>query len=138
MSALLSLYEHLHPDDATPADADRIFEQFQSYAGSAVLIGWAGETAVASCTLVVIPNLTRGGRPFGLIENVVTHSAHRNRGFAKAVLLAATERAWEADCYKVMLLTGAADPTAHALYHSAGFSQSKTGYQMRRDAVREG
>ena len=41
---------------------------------------------VASCTLTLTPNLTRGCRPYGVIENVVTDVGFRKRGFAKAVL----------------------------------------------------
>lgn len=37
-------------------------------------------------SLVVIPNLTLGGAPYALIENVVTDSAHGNRGHDKAIL----------------------------------------------------
>lgn len=76
---------------------------------------------VASCNLTIIPNLTRACRPYGLIENVVTHRAYRNRGFGKAVLARAVEVAWEQDCYKVMLMTGRKDEATLRFYQSAGF-----------------
>jgi GNAT superfamily N-acetyltransferase len=60
----------------------------------------------SSCTLVVIPNLTRSGQPYGLIENVVTHSTYRGRGFGKHILQEGRS-AWKADCYKV---TGSKSP----------------------------
>jgi GNAT superfamily N-acetyltransferase len=86
----------------------------------------------SSCTLVVIPNLTRSGQPYGLIENVVTHSTYRGRGFGKQILQAAVEAAWKADCYKVMLMTGSKRPSTLAFYAAAGFEQNKTGFQIRR------
>jgi GNAT superfamily N-acetyltransferase len=49
-------------------------------------MGIAEDAIIASCTLVVIPNLARGGQPYGLIENVVTHAAYRGRGFGKRLL----------------------------------------------------
>ena len=37
--------------------------------------------------------------------------------------------AWEAGCYKVMLLTGRNDPAVHRLYRRAGFLPDvKAGY----------
>jgi GNAT superfamily N-acetyltransferase len=131
---LLSLYTHLNPADPIPSleVAQRRLEALQKYPGSAVFIGIVNASTIASCTLVVIPSLTRGGQPYGLIENVVTHTQHRGRGYGKQVLRAAVMAAWEADCYKVMLMTGSKDLATLAFYTSAGFEQSKTGFQVRR------
>ena len=131
---LLSLYSHLHPADQSPnlGVAERSFEDLQKYDGSTIFVGTIEDVLVASCTLIVIPNLTRNARSYGLIENVVTHNDHRNRGFGKRLLKAAIEAAWEADCYKVMLMTGSKKPSTLAFYESAGFEQSKIGFQVRR------
>jgi len=106
------------------------------YEGSVILIGLVGTELATSCTLAVIPNLTRGGAPYALIENVVTHAEHRSRGFGKAILEAAIGRAWDAGCYKVMLMTGSKRPWTLAFYEAAGFEPSKTGFQIRRHPVR--
>jgi GNAT superfamily N-acetyltransferase len=139
LSELLALYSHLDPDDRLPLleQAEQRFEQLGCYAGSGIFIGHADGALAASCTLVVIPNLARGGQPYGLIENVVTHSTYRGRGYGKQILRAAVEAAWNADCYKVMLMTGSKKPSTLAFYASAGFEQNKTGFQVRRLPARQ-
>ena len=134
LQGLHELYRHLDANDArsSPDEAVAVFKRFLRYPGSAILIGTVGDVLVTSCTLVVIPNLTRGGKPYALIENVVTHAGWRKRGFGSAILRAATERAWDEGCYKVMLLTGSRSPETLAFYAAAGFEQSKTGFQIRR------
>jgi ribosomal protein S18 acetylase RimI-like enzyme len=133
---LLELYRHLNPDDvpASIADARAIFAQFASQPGNIVFIGFIGDALVTSCTLITIPNLTRRGTPYALIENVVTHEDHRRAGHGRAVLEAAADAAWQAGCYKVMLMTGRNDPGTLDFYKRAGFEQSKTGFQIRRPA----
>ena len=49
---------------------------------------------VSSCTLIIIDNLTRSGRPFGLIENVITHREYRKREYGTSILYKAIER-WQ-------------------------------------------
>ncbi|MGE4339936.1 MAG: GNAT family N-acetyltransferase, partial [Pigmentiphaga sp.] len=71
------------------------------------------------------PNLTRGCKPYGLIENVVTHAAFRGRGHAKALLGHALKAAWIAGCYKVMLMTGRKDEATLKFYESAGFDRQE-------------
>ena len=138
VSCLLDLYVHLNPDDSRcpTEDAVAILDHLLRYERSVILVGVIGDTLVTTCTLVVIPNLTRGGRPYALMENVVTHADHRGAGFGKAVLAAGVERAWEAGCYKVVLMTGSKKASTLAFYEAAGFEQSKTGFQVRRAAVR--
>jgi len=138
LPAVLKLYPDLNPDDPDVAtvDAERIWDQFQRYPGSAIFIGLVAGVAVTTCTLVVIPNLTRGGAPYGLIENVATDAAHRKKGFGQAVLKAAIAAAWQQRCYKVMLLTGSTNPATLKFYRDVGFEQNKTGFQIRQIPVR--
>ena len=140
LAALLKLYPHLNPDDpdVPPAEAERIWDQFLRYGGSAIFMGLVGTTPVTTCTLVVIPNLTRGGAPYGLIENVVTDAAHRKKGYGQAVLKVAIAAAWQQRCYKVMLLTGSTNPATLKFYRDVGFEQNKTGFQIRQIPPRAG
>jgi GNAT superfamily N-acetyltransferase len=135
---LYALYDHLSPNDArcAPEEAVAVFRRFLLYPGSAILVGTIRDAFAASCTLVVIPNLTRGGNPYALIENVVTHASWRKRGFGSAILKAATDQAWEHGCYKVELMTGSKNPATLAFYEAAGFEQTKTGFQIRRQPAR--
>ena len=104
LEAIRELYRQLQPDDPEldEAAARKAWARLLDHPGLTVLVGaTAHGILAASCTLVVIPNLTRGGRPYALIENVVTHAAHRQRGHGRALLHAAVAAAWEAGCYKV-------------------------------------
>ncbi|MGF0538153.1 GNAT family N-acetyltransferase [Agrobacterium sp. ES01] len=135
---LLTLYRELQPDDPELPVSDAVarLEQLHRLPASGIFLGWIGAEPVTTCMLVVIPNLTRGGAPYALIENVVTANAYRRRGYGKLILQSAIEAAWQTGCYKVMLLTGSTRPETLAFYEAAGFEQSKTGFQIRRVARR--
>jgi GNAT superfamily N-acetyltransferase len=139
LPALLALYSQLHPDDepVSPAVGARLLERLSLYPGSSIVLGLRDDAVVATCTLIVIPNLTRGGASYAFVENVVTDAQHRKRGYGKAILQAAITTAWRHDCYKVMLLTGSRDPATLRFYQEAGFEQSKTGFQARRIPARD-
>ncbi len=132
--ALLTLYDFLSSDnERCPLElAKANISKIHLIDGSAVLLGEIDDDAVTTCTLIVVPNLSRGGRPYAVIENVVTHPDHRGKGFGTAILDAACERAWSHGCYKVMLSTGSTRPATLSFYQSAGFEQSRTGFQKRQ------
>jgi GNAT superfamily N-acetyltransferase len=132
---MLALYRHLNPDDPvlTPDQADAAWSAMFGSDMMTVFVAEADEALVSSCTLLVIPNLTRGARPYALVENVVTRADYRKRGLARAVLEAALDAAWAADCYKVMLATGSKNPETLRFYERSGFERGgKTFFQARR------
>lgn len=134
LDGLLALMRHLNPSDVPADDAAQAASWAAMLASPLVTVVVAEMQGVlaASCVLVVVPNLTRGGRPFAVIENVVTHGGYRRQGLGHAVLAEAVARARQAGCYKVMLATGSKEPGTHRFYQEAGFaSGSKTQYEMR-------
>ena len=139
LDGLAALYPHLNPSDE-PISRDLAtarLDAINQIPGSTVLLGLLHDELVASCTLIVIPNLTNGGKPYALIENVVTDARHRGQGYGTRILHAAAKAAWDAGCYKVMLMTGSKQPSILKFYENAGFEQSKTGFQMRRISARQ-
>ena len=68
-----------------------------------------------------------------VIENVITDQDHRNMSIGKAVMRYAINRAWEAGCYKVMLLTGRKEESTLEFYRSCGLKSGlKTAFIAKR------
>jgi GNAT superfamily N-acetyltransferase len=134
-AAVLALYQHLHPHE-TPletATAERVWSALLSSGLTTVIVAQAADALLSSCTLAIVPNLSRGGRPYGVIENVVTHAEHRRQGLGRRVLAHALDLAWRADCYKVHLATGSQREATLRFYEGAGFqSGGKTYFELRR------
>lgn len=138
LEALLALYVHLHErDDPLPPhdEVEAVWSEALANPGIKYFGGFAEGALVSSCTLTVIPNLTRACRPYGVIENVVTHAAHRGRGWGRAVLAHALGEAWRQRCYKVMLLTGRKDEATLRFYERAGFDRHGKQAFLAKPAV---
>lgn len=132
LSALLDLYRQLHATDAPLPDEETLEQLWNEISNDPKLHYFVAEVEgqlVASCTLAIIPNLTRGARPYGVIENVVTHANYRRQGIGTQLLKYALQTAWEQKCYKVMLLTGTKQEATLHFYEQAGFQRGvKTGF----------
>ena len=133
---VLDLYKHLHESDEAFPELEVLDSAWTQLIDNELTHCFVIEDSgllVCSCILSLTPNLTRGCRPFGLIENVVTRAEHRRKGLGRRVISNALEFAWEANCYKVMLMTGRKDQAVYDFYASCGFSgDEKRAFIARR------
>jgi GNAT superfamily N-acetyltransferase len=124
LNAVLELYKQLHPDDlACPSYSElkRIWSRISSSPVVRCYLAEQDGKIVATGTFAVIPNLTRGGRPYGLVENVVTDKGFHRRGIGKELLHHILREAEHRDCYKVMVLTDVHRRGIEDFYRSVGF-----------------
>ncbi len=131
LNALLELYLHLH-EDAVPAIDEHLKSTWNQIIGDPnhhIIVNEIDGKIVSSCVCVIIPNLTRGVRPYAFIENVVTHADYRCHGYARECLDYAKSIAVKENCYKMMLLTGSKNPATLRFYENAGYNSSdKTAF----------
>ena len=140
LAGLLSLYAELRPNDPVLAPSvarEALLRRLLAAPGVRLLVAEVEGQLAATCQLGVIPTLTNGGRPFAIIEHVVTASAFRRRGLSQQLLAQALTLAWELDCYKVMLLSGEGREGAHRLYEKLGFKAGiEKGFVIKQAEAR--
>lgn len=122
MAGVLSLYRQLNPDDATVEHhtAEMAWSALLSSDLTTVFVIDIGGVLVSSCTLAIVPNLSRGARPYGVIEN------------EPCCMLPSTGHG-AANCYKVLLATGSQRESTLRFYEGAGFQRGgKTYFEIRR------
>lgn len=131
LQALLTLYTQLHGNDMPAIDEplEKLWSGILVDKNHHVIAGFEDGALITSCVLIVVPNLTRCQRPYALIENVITHEAFRNRGYATSVLNCARDIAKKENCYKIMLLTGSKEESTLNFYERAGYNRNdKTAF----------
>lgn len=131
LQEILRLYLHLH-EDHIPEDNKQLqdtWKQILHDPNHHLIVKEEQGKIVSSCVCVIIPNLTRNVRPYAFIENVVTDSAYRGKGYAAECLDYAREIARAQGCYKMMLLTGSKSEKTLDFYRRAGYnSADKTAF----------
>lgn len=131
LNELLKLYTHLH-ESGVPEDNEKLrntWTQILNDKNHHIIVCEVEGKIVASCVCVIILNLTRNIHPYAFVENVVTHSDYRGKGYATACLDFAKEIAVLEDCYKMMLLTGSKSESTLRFYERAGYNSiDKTAF----------
>lgn len=131
LEQILALYLYLH-ETSVPKDSSQLrntWHQIIRDGNHHLIVCEIDGKIVSSCVCVIIPNLTRNVRPYAFIENVVTHTAYRGRGYATGCLNYAKRIAQDRNCYKLMLLTGSKDENTLRFYEKAGYNSSdKTAF----------
>ena len=131
VNEILELYLSLH-EDSVPGDGERlrgVWSQILADPNHHLLVNERDGQLVASCACVIVPNLTRGLRPYALVENVVTREGFRRRGYATQCLDRARQIAAAAGCYKMMLMTGSGSAGTLSFYKKCGYNaEDKTAF----------
>lgn len=131
LNGLLELYLHLH-EESVPEMTEHLSRAWKTILADEnhhIIVKEVEGKPVSSCVCVIIPNLTRGIRPYAFVENVVTHAEYRGKGYATECLNYAKALAEQAGCYKMMLLTGSKKESTLKFYERAGYNSSdKTAF----------
>lgn len=131
LNELLELYLFLH-EEGLPEDNEHLrntWSQIINDPNHHIIVNVIDGKIVSSCVCVIIPNLTRGIRPYAFVENVVTHADCRGKGYATECLNYAKQIAIDNNCYKMMLLTGSKRESTLKFYENAGYNKNdKTAF----------
>lgn len=131
LNELLNLYLDLHENEV-PEMSETLKNTWDTIIHDEnhhIIVNEIDGRIVSSCVCVIIPNLTRGIRPYAFIENVVTNKDYRGKGYATECLAYAKEIAGKSKCYKMMLLTGSKKEATLKFYENAGYNSSdKTAF----------
>ena len=128
---LMTLYMQLHDNPFPERDGrvEAIWQGILNDPNHHIIVAEEDGKIVSSCVCVIIPNLTRGQRPYAFVENVITDEAYRRRGLARACLDFARDIAARENCYKMMLLTGSKQQGTLDFYEGSGYNKNdKTAF----------
>jgi GNAT superfamily N-acetyltransferase len=132
LSELINLYKQLQPNDPDVYENSALKDTWDLIYNNPNLYYIVVEVdgrIVSSCNIAIVKNLTRNLRPYGLVENVITDSNYRKKGYASKAINMAMDIAKDNNCYKVMLLTGSKREETLKFYEQAGFIRGiKTGF----------
>jgi len=126
LNAMLHLYMQFH-DTPMPEESRSLLKAWQdilSAKNQHVIVGEIDGKIVTSCTLIIVPNLTHGHRPFAIIENLITDMDYRRKGYARQILEYAKDLAKQDNCYKIMLNTGSKDENILNFYEDMGYNSN--------------
>jgi GNAT superfamily N-acetyltransferase len=130
---ILELYKQLNPsnNDFSIENANKIWDKIENGNIKYFIAKDNGEI-IASCYIIIVPNLTFNGKSIGYIENVITGEKYRRRGIGKKIMEMAINYAKEENCYKVVLQSGIKRTMAHKFYETIGFNgESKKAFELR-------
>jgi GNAT superfamily N-acetyltransferase len=129
---ILELYETLtgEPHKLARHETQPLFDEIKAMPGHELLVAEADGAVVGSMVLLIVPNFSHGALPWAIVENLVVDAGRRRQGIGRLLMDYARERAREAGCYKIQLLSNTKRQEAHRFYKALGFKTSAYGFRM--------
>lgn len=132
LQELFELYdEYNRPRDQHPdiEEANNILAQIRRQ--DAEIFVAVDPSILGTYMIHICHNLTRSGRPYAIVENVICKSTIRRSGVGRQLMEHAIEYAQSKGCYKLALQTGIARTENHQFYEACGLASDKRAYQIR-------
>ena len=135
---LMELLSQLHQEEVLQPVEEHLRATFAeilaAWRSRAILVACLDGALVGTLDLLIVSNLTRGGRPWASIENVLVDAACRRRGIGRALLDVAVDLARDAGCSKLQLISREERSAAHELYIGSGFTAPVRGFRRYLEA----
>jgi len=122
------------PHSPTAVELEAL-KTLQSSPASSVLVMEVEGRVEGTVTLYVVQNISHGGRPFAIVENVIVDEQNRGLGFGRVLMDEAEARARAAGCYKIALTSNQKRDDAHRFYSRLGYRQTHHGYTKYFDLL---
>ncbi|WP_042284401.1 GNAT family N-acetyltransferase [Nocardiopsis alba] len=109
--------------------AVRAWTRMESDPDRTVLVAERRGQIIGTLDLLVVANLTHDAQPWAVVDNLVVDPETRLQGIGRALMEDALERAAQAGCYKIELLSHESRQGAHRFYAALGFENSAEGFR---------
>jgi len=132
LRSILSLLAEMHDDTRTGDPEAReleLFDRILTQPLRTLLVAEEAGIVVGTADVLVAENLSRHGKPWATVENLVVSRSYRRRGHGKALMIHAIRIAEELGCYKVQLVSNERRARAHSLYEHLGFDAPVRGFR---------
>jgi GNAT superfamily N-acetyltransferase len=134
LTGILALYEQLADGrpNALPAGREasaELLRTISSQPGRSLLVAVEDGAVRGVADGLVVPNLTHGGKPWMIVENVIVDAGRRRTGIGRALMDELLRVAQDAGCYKIQLLSRKGRSEAHAFYEVCGFEPVAEGFR---------
>jgi predicted N-acetyltransferase YhbS len=106
------------------------FAEISALPGCEVIVAEQESAVIGTAMLMVVPNLSHNALPWAIVENVVVDSGYRGTGVGKLLMEYIKEKAGEAGCYKVQLMSDKRRNEAHKFYAAIGYNATAEGFRL--------
>ena len=140
LPAIVALMQQLerggsgYPASAPAAASEaqrRAFAEIGRNPHSRLLVIEDAGRVVGTTILMIVPNLSAGGRPRAIVENVVVDEQARGRRYGERLMAFCRAEAEAAGCFKLQLTSNNRRTDAHRFYERLGYEFSHHGYTLR-------
>jgi GNAT superfamily N-acetyltransferase len=106
------------------------FLRYGEYPNYRVYVAEAAGVIVGTFALIIIDSVAHGGKPFGIVEDVVVSADWQGKGIGKKMMQFAMARCKKMGCYKLALSSHLKREDAHKFYESLGFEKHGFSFQV--------